>query len=251
LSDAPAIVFQNVTKNFAPDPMAAGFKDLLLHLPRRVREYRHRHRFCALNDVSFEVKTGECMGIIGRNGSGKSTTLGLIAGVIKPTLGTVSAPGRICPLLELGAGFHPELSGRENIIVNGVLMGLTRAEVMARVDEIIEFSGLADFIHRQLRVYSSGMMARLGFSVAVHLDPEILLVDEVLAVGDEEFQRKCLAKMQEFRARNVTIVFVTHGMADVEKICDRAILLDGGKVAAIGEAREVVAGYHRLVSGGK
>jgi lipopolysaccharide transport system ATP-binding protein len=251
LSDAPAIIFDKVTKNFLPDTMASGFKDLVLHFARRFKEYRERKPFCALNNVSFTVKHGECFGVIGRNGSGKSTTLGMIAGVIRPTRGTITTHGRICPLLELGAGFHPELSGEENIILNGVLLGLTRATVAAKMDEIIAFSGLHDFIHRPLRVYSSGMMARLGFSVAVHLDPEILLVDEVLAVGDEEFQRKCLAKMQEFRERKVTIVFVTHSLGDVERICDRVALLEAGNLVALGEPKEVIAEYHSRTAAGR
>jgi lipopolysaccharide transport system ATP-binding protein len=216
---------------------------MLLHLPRFIRELKNRKPFHALDGVSFEVRRGECLGIIGRNGSGKSTTLGLIAGVLRPTSGEIIVRGRTAPLLELGAGFHPELSGRENIILNGILLGMTRAQVMDRIEDIIEFSGVREFIHRPIRVYSSGMVARLGFSVAVHLDPEILLIDEVLAVGDEDFQKKCLAKMHEFHSHGVTMVFVSHDLDDIAKICDRVALLEKGHLVEIGETNRVIANY--------
>ncbi len=195
--------------------------------------------------MSFEVRAGECLGVIGPNGAGKSTTLGLIAGVLRPTSGVVETRGRICPLLELGAGFHNELNGRENIVLNGILLGLTRREVVERVDEIIAFSELDQFIDSPLRTYSSGMIARLGFSVAVHLDPSILLVDEVLAVGDEHFQQKCLRRMQQFRECNTTMVFVSHDMPNVAKISDRVILIDGGRILDIGEPARVIESYRR------
>jgi lipopolysaccharide transport system ATP-binding protein len=237
-----------VTKRYRLNRLQSfGLKHALLHLPRYLREMTHAESFTALSDVSFEVAKGECLGVIGRNGSGKSTTLGLIAGVLRPTSGTVETLGRICPLLELGAGFHYDLTGRENIVLNGVLLGMTRAEVARRADAIIAFSELAAFIDQPIRVYSSGMLARLGFSVAVHLDPDILLIDEVLAVGDADFQRKCLAKMEEFRRRGTTMVLVSHGLEAVRSICDRAVLLDSGRVAAIGETAATIDAYAKLM----
>jgi len=198
-------------------------------------------------DISFEVYKGETLGIIGRNGVGKSTALGLIAGVLKPSKGKVIVKGRISPLLELGGGFHPELTGKENIMLNGVLLGLTRSEVKNRMDEIIEFSELGDFVYQPIRTYSSGMYARLGFSVIAHLDPEILLIDEVLAVGDMEFQKKCLDKMMSFKKSGVTMVFVSHSMEDVEKICDRVIWIDNRSIRMAGSPKDVVLHYTKLV----
>jgi lipopolysaccharide transport system ATP-binding protein len=224
-------------------------KGLLLHLPRYIATlFKKAKVFTALDGVSFEVRRGECLGIIGRNGSGKSTTLGLIAGVLRPSAGAIETHGSIAPLLELGAGFHPEISGRDNIILNGILLGLTRARVMENMDRIIEFSELAEFMDQPLRTYSSGMVARLGFSVAVHLSPDILLIDEVLAVGDEAFQQKCIAKIQEFRAKGVTMVLVTHHLKDVEKSCDRVALLDAGRLIEVGNPAEVVERYRSLIA---
>jgi lipopolysaccharide transport system ATP-binding protein len=246
LSDDVAIRFDHVTKRYHVDsPVSGGFKNLLLHLPSQIRALRTRRPFCALDDVSFEVRRGECLGVIGPNGAGKSTTLGLIAGVLRPTSGTVATHGRICPLLELGAGFHMELNGRENIMLNGVLLGLTRREVSERVEEIITFSELAAFIHAPLRTYSSGMIARLGFSVAVHLDPSILLVDEALAVGDEPFRQKCLRRMQQFREARTTMVFVSHDMPSVAQISDRVALIERGHLIDIGDPSRVIDRYRQ------
>lgn len=246
MSDEPVIQFRHVTKRYhVGSPVAGGFKNLLLHLPSQIRAIRMRKPFCALEGVSFEVRAGECLGVIGPNGAGKSTALGLIAGVLRPSFGAVETRGRICPLLELGAGFHSELNGRENIVLNGILLGLTRREVVERVEEIIAFSELGQFIDAPLRTYSSGMIARLGFSVAVHLDPSILLVDEVLAVGDEHFQQKCLRRMQQFRERKTTMVFVSHDMSSVAKISDRVILIEGGRLMDIGEPARVIESYRR------
>ena len=172
------------------------------------------------------MKKGETLGIIGKNGAGKSTILGLIAGVLRPNTGRVMVNGRISPLLELGAGFHPELTGRENIMLKGVLIGLTRSEVLKKIDEIIEFSELDDFIDQPVRIYSSGMLARLGFSIVASLDPEILLIDEILAVGDMDFQKKCIQRMTAFKKRGVTIIFVSHNLASVENICDRLLWIE-------------------------
>ena len=250
MSSEAAISFREVSKHYPVTRVAGGgIKGLLLHLPRYIAALcRKAKTFPALEAVSFEVARGECLGIIGRNGSGKSTTLGLIAGVLRPSAGDVETRGNIAPLLELGAGFHPELSGRDNIILNGILLGLTRQRVMENMDRIIEFSELAAFMDQPLRTYSSGMVARLGFSVAVHLSPDILLIDEVLAVGDEAFQRKCIGKIQEFRAQGVTMVFVTHNLQDVEKSCDRVALLESGRLVEIGNPAEVVSRYRSSVA---
>ncbi len=246
MSNEVAIRFRRVTKRYYVDhPTAEGFKNLVLHLPRQIHAWRHRKPFYALRDVSLDVRRGECLGVIGRNGSGKSTTLGLIAGVVRPTSGSVETRGRICPLLELGAGFHHELTGRENIRLNGILLGLTRREVEARIDEIIDFSELGEFIDAPLRTYSSGMVARLGFSVAVHVEPEILLIDEVLAVGDERFQKKCFERMKDFRLRQTTMIFVGHDMASVAKISDRVALLEHGQLVAVGETSQVIGVYRQ------
>jgi ABC-type polysaccharide/polyol phosphate transport system ATPase subunit len=188
------------------------------------------------------------MGIIGRNGSGKSTVLKLIAGVTAPSEGEIFVYGRVSPLIELGAGFHPDLTGRENVFLNASILGMSRKEVLARFDEIISFAELWEFVDTPVKRYSSGMYIRLGFSVAVHSDPEILLVDEVLAVGDAAFQEKCLAKMQEFRSQGVTIVLVSHSMELVEEFCERALLLNGGGVLADGAPTEVVKRYTDLIS---
>ncbi len=197
----------------------------------------------ALDDVSFELEKGETVGLIGPNGSGKSTAMALIAGVLKANSGRVDVQGRICPLLELGAGFHPELTGRENIILNGVLMGLTRQEVLDRMDEIIAFSELESFLDQPLRIYSTGMVARLGFSVAVHLEPDILLIDEILAVGDLHFQARCREKIDEFRKRGVTIVLVSHSTDEIRRLCDRAVWLEQGRVAGEGEPGLLLSRY--------
>jgi lipopolysaccharide transport system ATP-binding protein len=225
--------------------VSGGIKNLVLHLPTQLRALRRRRPICALDNVSFELARGECLGVIGPNGAGKSTMLGLVAGVLRPTCGTIETRGRVCPLLELGAGFHMELNGRENIVLNGILLGLTRREVAERVDEIIAFSELGAFVDVPLRAYSSGMIARLGFSVAVHLEPSILLVDEALAVGDERFRRKCLERMREFRARRTTMIFVSHDMSSVAAISDRVALVEHGRLVDIGEPARVIAGYQQ------
>jgi len=203
----------------------------------------------ALRDVSFVVDRGEAFGIIGRNGSGKSTLLKIISGILKPTSGTVRVNGRVAALIELGAGFHPEITGRENIVINGIMLGLTRREIEKRFDAIVEFSGIRDFIDQPVKTYSSGMYVRLGFAVAVHVDPEILLIDEVLAVGDEEFSQKCIAKIQEMKYRGVTLLFVTHQLDQVRNLCDRALWLDHGMTEAIGDPVRVVDHYLQEVSG--
>jgi ABC-type polysaccharide/polyol phosphate transport system ATPase subunit len=197
----------------------------------------------ALRDVSFDLRRGRMIGIVGSNGSGKSTLLKVLGGILKPTTGQVSVRGRVSALIELGAGFHPEFTGRENIYVNGVLLGLSRAEIRARFDEIVAFAGLEPFINNPVKTYSSGMYMRLGFAIAVTVDPDILLIDEVLAVGDEAFQHRCVGKIQEFKARGKTIVLVSHDLASIERLCDEAVWLDMGRLHAHGETREVVGQY--------
>lgn len=241
--NSPVIIFDKVSKTYPLyHSVTGGIKNFLFHFPSAIREIKNS-KFEALKDVSFEIFKGETFGIIGRNGAGKSTTLGLIAGVLKPSAGKIVVNGRISPLLELGAGFHPELNGKENIVLNGVLMGLTRGEILRRLNDIIEFSELGHFIDQPIRVYSSGMLARLGFSVVAHLDPEILLIDEVLAVGDNEFQKKCLDKMMQFKKRGVTIVFVSHSMPDIERICDRVAWIDNHTIRLVGNSADIIQNY--------
>jgi ABC-type polysaccharide/polyol phosphate transport system ATPase subunit len=207
--------------------------------------------FTALQGVSFEVPKGTTFGVIGENGSGKSTLLKLLAGITKPTRGTLHVDGRISALIELGAGFHPEISGRENVAINGIMLGLSRQEVDERFAEIVAFAELERFIDAPVKTYSSGMYARLGFAVAIHVDPEVLLIDEVLAVGDEAFTRKCLDKIGEFRRRGKTIVIVTHSLGLVEKMCDDVLWLRRGTVADRGDPRRVVDAYLTYVAGGE
>ena len=193
--------------------------------------------------MSFSVPKGCTYGVIGRNGSGKSTLLKCVAGITRPTEGDVKVDGRISALIELGAGFHPEISGRENIFINGIMLGLTKKEIQRRFDEIVEFAEMQDFIDAPVKTYSSGMYMRLGFAVAVHVDPEVLLVDEVLAVGDQGFTHKCLDKFAEFRRRNKSILLVTHSLDLVEKFCDEAHWLDKGETKGEGDPKRVVAAY--------
>ncbi|MDH4182936.1 MAG: ABC transporter ATP-binding protein [Nitrospinota bacterium] len=199
--------------------------------------------FEALKDVSFEVPAGRTWGIIGRNGSGKSTLLKLLAGIYKPDSGSLSLSGRVSALIELGAGFHPEFSGRENVFINASILGMTKAEIRSKFDEIVGFAELEEFIDDPVRTYSSGMFMRLGFSVAIHADPEILLVDEVLAVGDRGFSYKCKDKINGFRKSGKTIIIVTHDMGDVAELCDTAVWLEAGQVKAIDTPKRVIDGY--------
>jgi ABC-type polysaccharide/polyol phosphate transport system ATPase subunit len=216
-----------------------------------LRDLTASETFPALTEVSFSVPRGSTYGVIGRNGSGKSTALKLVAGITKPTSGSVRVEGRISALIELGAGFHPEISGRENVFINGIMLGLTRREVEARFDEIVEFAELREFIDAPVKTYSSGMYMRLGFAVAIHVDPDVLLVDEVLAVGDEGFTHKCLDKFAEFRRRGKTILLVTHSLGLVQRFCDEAVWLDDGRVSGTGDPRRVVGGYLAAVEHGE
>ncbi len=217
---------------------AASLKTMLLWWKQR--EIRTLH---VLKGISFDVGRGECVAVVGRNGAGKSTLLSLIARVYKPTSGSVEIQGRIAPLLELGAGFHPDLSGYENIFFNGVILGLTRKEMASRIDSIIAFSELGPHIHAPTRTYSSGMLARLGFSVAVHVDADLLLVDEVLAVGDFEFERKCYARIDEFRAAGGTILFVSHDTDSIRRIADRCVWLHDGHIRQVGPPETIIPLY--------
>ena len=203
----------------------------------------------ALREVSFSVAAGESVGLVGRNGSGKTTLLKLLAGIMKPTSGRVAVEGRIGALLELGAGFHPDFSGRENVYLNGSIHGLGRAAIRERMDEIVAFAGLEHAIDLPVRTYSSGMAMRLGFAVAAHLEADVLLLDEVFAVGDEAFQRKCFAKIFEFKQRGGTIMFVSHDASAVERLCERAVLLRDGLVELDASTHAVIERYHRLLAG--
>ncbi len=204
----------------------------------------------ALKDVNLEINAGEIIGIIGKNGSGKSTLLKILAGITKPTLGTVAINGRVASLIELGAGFQADLTGRENIYLNGTILGLTKREISRRIGHIIRFADIGNFIDVPVKKYSSGMTVRLGFSVASHLDPEILLLDEVLAVGDAAFQKKCLDKIAEFKKSGKTIIFVSHDLNQVANICERAVWIEDGKIKKNGSSREVVNSYLGSVSEG-
>ena len=206
----------------------------------RRRELEHLQ---VLRGIDLEVKKGECVAVVGKNGAGKSTLLSLLARVYKPTSGEVRVNGRVAPLLELGAGFHPDLTGIENVFFNGVVLGLTRKQVAARMDEIVAFAELEHHIDSPVRAYSSGMLARLGFAVAVHVDADILLVDEVLAVGDHDFERKCYARIDEFRAAGGTILFVSHQMDSVRRVADRVVWLRGGMIEKEGKPEEIIAAY--------
>ncbi len=207
---------------------------------------RIREDLWALKNVSFSAEKGETLGVIGANGAGKSTLLGVIAGTITPTSGSVRVEGRMSTLLELGAGFHPDLTGRENIFLNGSILGLPRSDIQERFSDIVDFAGLSEFVDMPVKHYSSGMYVRLGFAVAVEVDPDVLLVDEVLAVGDEEFRKKCLGKMAAFQKDGKTIIVVSHDLDTVKKMCHRVVLLGEGKIVHLGHPEKVVEEYRRL-----
>jgi ABC-type polysaccharide/polyol phosphate transport system ATPase subunit len=212
------------------------------------RDLRPDKKFAAVRNVSFKVPQGATFGLIGPNGSGKSTMLKLVAGITKPTEGRVSVAGRVSALIELGAGFHPEISGRENVFINGIMLGLSKREITRRFDEIVEFAELQDFIDAPVKTYSSGMYVRLGFAVAINVDPDVLLIDEVLAVGDEAFAHKCLDKFADFKRRGKTILLVTHQLNLVEQFCDDVLWLESGKIRGEGDPKTVVSAYMRAVA---
>jgi ABC-type polysaccharide/polyol phosphate transport system ATPase subunit len=245
-----AIALENVSKSYRLWGRRSQFATLKSALLKRDLQLAPEQMVPALKDLSFEIHRGEAFGVIGRNGSGKSTLLKIISGILKPTRGTMTVNGRIAALIELGAGFHPEITGRENIYINGIMLGLTRRDIDQRFDRIVEFAGIGEFLDQPVKTYSSGMYVRLGFAVAVHVDPDVLLIDEVLAVGDEEFSARCIAKIQEMKFRGVTLVFVTHQLDQVRNLCDRALWLDHGMLEAIGDPMRVVDAYLQEVSSG-
>ena len=247
----PAIALRGVTKLYRRYAYRRQFSTLKSALLRGslASELEPREVLRAVDGVSLDVAPGATIGLVGRNGSGKSTLLKLVAGITRPTSGTVDVRGRISALIELGAGFHPEISGRENVFINGVMLGLTKREIAGRFDEIVEFAEIEDFIDSPVKTYSSGMYMRLGFAVAVHVDPDVLLIDEVLAVGDEGFSLKCLDKFADFKRRGKTIVLVTHGLSLVERYCDEAVWVDAGRVRGRGDPRHVVHAYTTDVAG--
>lgn len=215
-------------------------KSLKERIVRAGTSRQHREEFWALRDIALDIKAGETIGLVGANGSGKSTLLKVIGGILTPDTGDVRLRGRVAPLLELGAGFHPDLTGRENVYLNASILGLSEAETTHHFDEIVEFSGIGSFIDTQVKFYSSGMYVRLAFAVAVHVDPDILLVDEVLAVGDEVFQRKCMDKIHQFQQEGRTIVLVSHSASQVREVCDRAVMLEHGRVMIDGSTDETL-----------
>lgn len=237
-----ALRFDHVTKTFAHHAGQLLLRDRIRYWFSAPEPFR------ALSDISFDLPFGESIGVIGPNGAGKSTLLNLATGLVDPESGTVQVNGRIAALLELGAGFHPDLTGAENVRVNAALMGLRRGEVAARFEEIVEFSGIREFIHEPLRTYSSGMSVRLAFSVAVASNPDILLIDEVLGVGDESFYKRCLQKIQAFQRAGKTILLASHNTELIRAFCDRALWLDHGRVIASGEAGEVLDAYRGSVA---
>jgi ABC-type polysaccharide/polyol phosphate transport system ATPase subunit len=239
-----AIKVENVTQRFRviherPDTLRELFT-------RFFRHQVHVHDFEAVSNVSFQVHRGETVALVGRNGSGKSTLLKVVAGVYSPSAGSVQINGSIAPLIELGAGMHSELTGRENILLNGLLMGFSKQEMKEREQRILDFAEIGEFIDAPVKQYSSGMYMRLAFAVATEVDPDILIVDEILAVGDFAFQQKCMARLDHFRAAGKTILFVTHGMDQVVELCSRAILLDKGRLIMDGDPNEVVETYMSL-----
>ena len=246
-----AIVMQDVVKSFRKRTIRGEyttFKSELLRWLRGKRQRREAGLITALRGINLTIPKGKTIGIIGRNGSGKSTLLKLITGIYTPTSGHLQINGRISALLDLGAGFHPDFSGRENILINGIILGMSRTEVRARMDEIIAFSELGEFIDEPVRTYSSGMYMRLAFAVATHVDPDILIIDEILAVGDEHFSKKSLAKMMDFKKQGKTIVLVTHDLNTVDRWCDLAAWIDGGYVRRVGRSSDVTAEYRQAIA---
>ena len=241
------IDFDHVWKGFPMHRDRPGFKEFMVNVHQWVkRRGEGNNYFYALKDLTFRVGRGECVGIIGRNGAGKSTLLSLMLGTIFPSKGKVRTIERVTPLLELGGGFHPDLTGRENVVLNGVLLGLTQEEVFRKLPGIIDFSEIGEFMDAPVRTYSSGMYLRLAFSVAIHSEPRILIIDEVLSVGDEEFQKKSKEEMVKLIKGGVTTVFVSHDLHAVQEICHRVLWLDHGKLVAEGEPTEVIKKYREI-----
>lgn len=247
LESRPDIIrLTNISKQFRVRK-DNNLKDRIVHFGRHGKAFREE--FTAVDEISLSIKAGTTVGLLGQNGSGKSTLLKLIGGIVAPTTGTVESRGRMAALLELGAGFHPDLSGRENVYLNAAILGLSRSQIDARFDEILEFSGIGEFIDTAVKFYSSGMYVRLAFAVAVHTDPDILLVDEVLAVGDEAFQRKCMDRIHQFRNEGRTIILVSHSAQQVQELCDRGILLHHGELVFDGDINAAVDGLRDVLAG--
>ena len=242
--------FDHVWKRFKKGELSHdSLRDLIPDIGKKLfskksKEKLQEREFWAVKDVSFDVKAGEALGIIGPNGAGKSTILKLLSKILKPNRGNIIVHGRLSALIEIGAGFHPDLTGRENIYLNGAILGMNKEEIKRKLDDIIEFSGLMDFIDTPVKRYSSGMYARLGFSVAAHVDPEILLVDEVLSVGDFTFQHKCINKMNEIVRRGTTVIFISHNIPSVMDLCPKSILLNKGEIERYGNSKEVCRYYY-------
>ncbi|MCG3886883.1 ABC transporter ATP-binding protein [Photobacterium leiognathi] len=238
-----AIKVENLTKSYPLyHHINSGIKTLLLN-PKSLFSFFKESHYLAIENISFTVKKGESVALIGKNGAGKSTILSLLAGVLKPTKGCVTVNGKVAAMLELGGGFHHELTGRDNIILNGTLLGLTRKQINERIDDIISFSELGDFIEQPIRIYSSGMLAKLGFAIITSVDPDILIIDEILAVGDSNFQKKCLSVIDDFKKKGVTIFLVSHNMDDVIKFCDKAIWIEEHHLRMVGDSKVVVNDY--------
>ena len=250
-----AIVGNEVSKRYRIGEYRAGYatlRDTIVDVTKRGfrrQVQAHHEEIWALKDVSFEVDEGEVVGFIGRNGAGKSTLLKILTRITPPTSGTATIRGRVGSILEVGTGFHPELTGRENIYLNGSILGMKRREIRAKYDEIVEFSGVQKFIDTPVKRYSTGMYVRLAFAVAAHLEPEVLLIDEVLAVGDHEFQQRCMGRIEDISESGRTVIFVSHDMQAIARLCDRAYWLDGGRVIAEGPSEEIVAQYLQSASG--
>jgi len=239
------IILENVSVRYhLPDQIVRTYKEFAINF---IRGKNKKRSFLALDEVNLKIKAGEIFGVIGINGAGKSTLLKVISRVLIPSGGRVVTRGRVYPLLQLGAGFHPELTGRENIFLNGTLLGRTRKEIEEKYQDIVEFSEIAKFIHAPVRTYSSGMQARLGFAVASAWQPEILILDEVLSVGDIAFQEKCHQRMQEFRKNGTTTVLVSHSPEQISALCNRALLLDKGKIVALGKPDTIINAYRKLI----
>jgi homopolymeric O-antigen transport system ATP-binding protein len=236
----PIIEIENMSKDFIVHRRHYGFKSIVLHLPQYIKDIRSPHKFRALNNINLKIMPGETIGIVGHNGSGKTSLLSLIGNVLRPSSGTISVHGRISMMLSLGAGFCPELSGRENIMLNGVLQGMTKSYMNEIMDEIIDFSGIGEFIDSPIYQYSSGMQARLGFGIVTAIEPEILLVDEVMAVGDADFAKKCEERMLKLLNNGTTLLLVSHAMTDIEKYCKRMIKINHGEIIEDGATSDIL-----------
>ena len=245
------IKLDHVWKEYPMQRDSPGIKEFVLHLHKFLRKGEKGSRnFKALKDVTLGIRRGECVGIIGKNGAGKSTLLSLMLGTVFPSKGKVRITNRVTPLLELGAGLHPDLTGRENVVLNGVLLGLTKNEILDKMSSIVDFSEIGEFIDVPIRTYSSGMYLRLAFSIAIHVDPKILLIDEVLAVGDEGFQMKSLEAMLGLIKSGVTTVLVSHNLQAIQGICNRVVWLNHGEVVAEGEPQKVIEKYREYIHSG-